>query len=211
MESDQDWGIPAPEECPMEFQSTDSFPYGRGLGEANTHYSGHLTRSAQTADSWRWRPHDTHVLGWEYCKQSAYHKTLRWPSGSYSFDTKPPPPPAIRSCTTPWSVRTTRFVPETLATGPVHGGCFLAEYLPCLQERQKWLTSRENLKVGDLVLLLNENFPRLHWPLGLITNTYPSPDGIVRSVQVKTQSGIYDRPITKLCLLEGSDQPDTCG
>ena len=88
---------------------------------------------------------------------------------------------------------------------------WLAEYLPCLQERQKWLTSRENLKVGDLVLLLNENFPRSHWPLGLITNTYPSPDGIVRSVQVKTQSGIYDRPITKLCLLEGSDQPDTCG
>ena len=64
---------------------------------------------------------------------------------------------------------------------------WLAEYLPCLRERQKWLTPKVNINVGDLVLLLHENFPRSHWPLGLIISTYPSPDDIVRSVQVKTE------------------------
>ena len=32
MESDQDW-VPAPEKHPMDFQSPDAIPHGRGLGE----------------------------------------------------------------------------------------------------------------------------------------------------------------------------------
>ena len=83
---------------------------------------------------------------------------------------------------------------------------WLAEYLPSLQERQKWLDSRRNLEIGDLVLVMYENTPRAQWPLGLITDTYPSSDGIVRSVHVKTQTGSYDRPISKICLLEGSTE-----
>ena len=83
---------------------------------------------------------------------------------------------------------------------------WLAEYLPSLQERQKWLDSRRNLEIGDLVLVMYENTRRAQWPLGLITDTYPSSDGIVRSVHVKTQTGSYDRPISKICLLEGSTE-----
>ena len=83
---------------------------------------------------------------------------------------------------------------------------WLAEYLPSLQKRQKWLDSRRNLEIGDLVLVMYENTPRAQWPLGLITDTYPSSDGIVRSVHVKMQTGSYDRPISKICLLEGSTE-----
>ena len=80
---------------------------------------------------------------------------------------------------------------------------WLSEYLPTLQVRQKWLRPKRNLKVGDLVLVKHDNTARLRWPLGLIVDTYPGSDGLVRSVQVKTQTGVYDRPVDKICLLEG--------
>ena len=83
---------------------------------------------------------------------------------------------------------------------------WVSEYLPTLQVRQKWLCPKRNLKVGDLVLVKHDTTARLRWPLGLIVNTYPGSDGLVRSVQVKTQSGLYDRPVDKICLLEGDIQ-----
>lgn len=65
---------------------------------------------------------------------------------------------------------------------------WLKEYLPTLQQRQKWLQPKQNLRIGDLVLILHENTPRNHWPLGLITQVYPGADGLVRTVEVKTQA-----------------------
>ena len=79
---------------------------------------------------------------------------------------------------------------------------WVAEYIPSLQERQKWMTKKSNLKGGDLVLLTDELNIRGKWPLGLIEKAYPSTDGLIRSVKVKTESGSYDRPVGKLCLLE---------
>jgi hypothetical protein len=81
---------------------------------------------------------------------------------------------------------------------------WLKEYLPALQERQKWLVPQRNFKPGDLVLLLHENTPRSHWPLALIMDVNLGPDGLVRSAQVKTTSGTYVRPVHKLCLLEAN-------
>ena len=82
---------------------------------------------------------------------------------------------------------------------------WIKEYLPDLQQRQKWLNPQRNVQVGDLVLVKYENAPRCHWPLGLVTQTYPDKEGSVRSAQVKMQSGVYDRPVDKLCLLEGEE------
>ena len=81
---------------------------------------------------------------------------------------------------------------------------WLLEYLPELQQHQKWILPRRDLQIGDLVLVRYENTPRYRWPLGLVTETYPGSDGRVRSVQVKTQTGLYVRPITKICLLEAA-------
>ncbi|XP_071085478.1 uncharacterized protein [Haliotis cracherodii] len=79
---------------------------------------------------------------------------------------------------------------------------WLKEYLPGLQLRQKWLQSTVNLKVGDIVLLVNENSPRCVWPLARITNVFPGNDGLVRSIEVKTKDSVLIRPISKVCLLE---------
>ena len=85
---------------------------------------------------------------------------------------------------------------------------WVREYLPLLQARQKWFRKRRDIRVGDLVLVKQENTPRHQWPLGLVTRTYTASDGHVRSVQVRFQGGVYDRPVHKLCLLEGVDVSD---
>ncbi len=75
------------------------------------------------------------------------------------------------------------------------------EYLPLLQERQKWNVIKKNLKHGDIVLIIDDTAPRNSWPMGRIVNIFPDKKGIVRRVQVKTKSSTVERPITKLCLL----------
>jgi hypothetical protein len=78
------------------------------------------------------------------------------------------------------------------------------QYLPELQRRQKWLQKVPNIKVGNLVLILDENLPRGLWPLGLVVETFMGRDGLVRSVRIRTKSNTLVRPITKIVLLEGS-------
>ena len=56
--------------------------------------------------------------------------------------------------------------------------------------------------MGDIVLVHEESVARNKYPLGRITEVFVSYDGLVRSVRVKTQTGQYKRPITKLSLLE---------
>ena len=79
---------------------------------------------------------------------------------------------------------------------------WMLEYLPTLQRRQRWRDEKPNLSVGDLVLMLDDQAPRNQWPLARVSQTFAGADGLVRSVEVKTASGAFRRPITKLCLLE---------
>lgn len=79
---------------------------------------------------------------------------------------------------------------------------WLREYIPALQERQKWNRIRRNAEVGDIVLLIDHSIPRGKWLLGRVLKTFPGRDGLVRTVEVKTQSSTLIRPIQKLCLLE---------
>ena len=62
------------------------------------------------------------------------------------------------------------------------------DYLKALQVRRKWRDKRHNFCVGDVVLT-NDDGPRNRWPLGVIASVFPSRDGIVRSVSIKTRSG----------------------
>ncbi len=82
---------------------------------------------------------------------------------------------------------------------------WLHEYLPTLQQRQKWLRPQRNLAVNDLVILVDENVPRGHWLLGRVTKVFPGRDGLVRVAEVKTKTNILKRPISKLCFLEAAE------
>ena len=81
---------------------------------------------------------------------------------------------------------------------------WLSSYLPSLQKRQKWTESHENLKVGDLVLLAEEDpMPRGKYPYAIVTDTKVCPDGHVRSATVRTSDGLVrKRDVRKLIPLE---------
>ena len=79
------------------------------------------------------------------------------------------------------------------------------EYLTQLQERQRWFSPKRNFAVGDVVLIVDDTSPRNSWPLGRIVETFPDRNGLVRQVKVKTKTNELCRPITKLCLLQESE------
>ena len=81
---------------------------------------------------------------------------------------------------------------------------WLAEYVPELQKRAKWLNVHQNVQEGDVVLITNENTPRGVWPMGIVKEIYLGVDGLVRSVKVKTKVTELVRPIVKIVKLEGS-------
>jgi len=82
---------------------------------------------------------------------------------------------------------------------------WVKEYLPQLQERQKWIGVKRNLTVGDLVIIMDSTAPRNSWPVGRVIQSFPDRRGFVRQVRIKTRSSCLDRPITKVCLLQEAE------
>lgn len=72
-----------------------------------------------------------------------------------------------------------------------------------LQEGKKWQREKKNIKIGQQVLLKNENYPLSHWTLARIIQVFPGKDGLIRNVKVKTANGelLLLRAIQKICIL----------
>lgn len=64
-----------------------------------------------------------------------------------------------------------------------------------------WNRSDSKVNIGDLVLVINEQSSRLHWPIGRIVEMLPGQDGIVRNVIVSLKGQRLRRPIQKLVKL----------
>lgn len=79
------------------------------------------------------------------------------------------------------------------------------EYLHRLQQRPKWAQAKLNLRVGQIVLIKEDNLPPGKWLIGLITGTIEGKDGKVRVVNLKTATSTLQRPIHKVCLLPIED------
>lgn len=75
------------------------------------------------------------------------------------------------------------------------------EYLPLLQERQKWTRMRRDFTVGGIVMVVDSTAPRGSWVLGRVEEVLPDSKGLVRTVKIRTKTGVYERPVTKLCML----------
>ncbi|KAK0132603.1 hypothetical protein N1851_032471 [Merluccius polli] len=71
------------------------------------------------------------------------------------------------------------------------------EYLPQLQERQKWTGIKRNFVVGDIVLIVDETAPRNSWVMEKVIQTFPDRRGFVRRLVIKTKTNSLERPITK--------------
>lgn len=83
-----------------------------------------------------------------------------------------------------------------------------AEYITNLQGRTKWKKRQDNIQIGDLVMLRDENLPPLRWKLGRVLELHFGDDDLVRVVTVRTASGNFKRAITKLCKLPVSSNND---
>ncbi|XP_073718037.1 uncharacterized protein [Misgurnus anguillicaudatus] len=78
---------------------------------------------------------------------------------------------------------------------------FIRNYLPSLQTRQKWMSEKDNLQVGETVMIVDQQLPRALWPVGKITQVYPGKDNRVRSAEIKVKDRTYIRPATKIISL----------
>ena len=78
------------------------------------------------------------------------------------------------------------------------------DYLSTLRERQKWSKTKTDLKVGQVVLLVDEIKHRNDWKTGRITSV-SGDDSHVRTVEVSlgAKNGkTFRRDITKIVALE---------
>jgi len=83
---------------------------------------------------------------------------------------------------------------------------WMRHFAPSLVSRSKWYQPRSDVSVGDLCVLLDPYRPRAVWALALVEEVFPSSDGLVRKVKVKTRTGSYMRPIHKLCVIATCDE-----
>ena len=82
-----------------------------------------------------------------------------------------------------------------------------------MQERQKWEGKRRNFKIGDIVVVYQNNVSRNHWPMARIIDLNSDKKRLVRSalLRMEERSGNenskreLERPIDKIVLIMGSD------
>ncbi|XP_076385701.1 uncharacterized protein LOC105664200 [Megachile rotundata] len=83
------------------------------------------------------------------------------------------------------------------------------EYLNSLQQRYKWRHSSDHqLTEGSLVIIKDDNLPPLRWSLGRVAEVHQGKDGEVRVVTIRTATGTYKRPATKICILPINEKED---
>lgn len=74
------------------------------------------------------------------------------------------------------------------------------EYLPLIQERQRWSKVKRNFAPGNIVVVVDATAPRGSWLMGRILETKADAQGLVRTVRLQTKNNILERPISKICL-----------
>ncbi|XP_046970589.1 uncharacterized protein LOC124537742 [Vanessa cardui] len=85
------------------------------------------------------------------------------------------------------------------------------EFISELQQRTKWRSCKDNLKLDSLVVVKEENIPPLKWRLGRIVAVHPGSDGIVRVADIKTSAGVIRRAFNRICPLPVSPVLDSSG
>ena len=69
--------------------------------------------------------------------------------------------------------------------------------------QDKWKRSVQDIKIGDIVLLKDEDLFQRSWPMGRVSKTYPGPDSKVRAVDLFIAGKTFRRSVHKLVRLLG--------
>ena len=81
-----------------------------------------------------------------------------------------------------------------------------------LQDRARHFNRRHketDIKVGEVVLIEEENTKRSQWRAGVIEKILPSVDGVRRSVELRTATGRLNRPVQRLYAFELNEDDPT--
>ena len=77
------------------------------------------------------------------------------------------------------------------------------EYLTALREVHTQHGKQSSAPVLGDIVLIHDNSPRATWKIAEVTGLCPGSDGVIRSVQIRTPTGlITTRPVSKLYPLE---------
>ncbi|UYV67430.1 NR2C1 [Cordylochernes scorpioides] len=79
---------------------------------------------------------------------------------------------------------------------------FRTEYFGFLRQETRRRSKTRPIKVGDLVLIGQDNAKRVNWPLARVVEVYPGRDGPVRVAKLRTSKGVQIRPVQRLYNLE---------
>ncbi|XP_055632538.1 uncharacterized protein LOC129773014 [Toxorhynchites rutilus septentrionalis] len=80
------------------------------------------------------------------------------------------------------------------------------EYFPTLNQRSRWYEDSRTLKVGDLVLVMDDGKGGTSIR-GIVDEVFIGQDGRIRQALVRTTNGCFRRPVAKLAILELGDKP----
>ena len=79
-----------------------------------------------------------------------------------------------------------------------------SQYLTQLHSRHRWFSKQPNLKIGDLVLIEEQNRKQYQWPLARVFRIIKGQDGRVRTVLLRSKNSkkILKRSIHEIFPLE---------
>ena len=84
-------------------------------------------------------------------------------------------------------------------------GMWTSDYIRNLPPCNNAVSGKGEFTVGNVVMIREDECPRLQWPLGVVQKVFTGRDGLVRSAEVKTTRGVFVRPIQRLHDLEIND------
>jgi hypothetical protein len=72
------------------------------------------------------------------------------------------------------------------------------EWIPSIGKRNKWTKLEQNLKLGEIVVVMWPDVARMKWPIGRIVEAIEGKDGNVRTVKVLVKGKIYTRGLNSI-------------
>lgn len=109
------------------------------------------------------------------------------------------PPPISLPSTTDYSVQKVRIEQRKMLEK--FWQRWSVDYLSTLQQRKKWRKEKEHFKIGQIVLIKDDNLPPAKWLMGRIVKLIMSKDGLVRAVEIRAKNKTYERAVQYIVIL----------
>ena len=69
---------------------------------------------------------------------------------------------------------------------------WVRKFLPNITYHQKWQQKHQNLKLEDIVLVVDDSLPHSKWTIGRVVETFTDKHKLVQTVNVKTNTTVLN-------------------